>query len=190
MFAPLPTAFAFLATPAWSRDLVGRLVDKHGLREAPGGADNPVILSWATLIGANAYKHDVTPWCGLAMGYAATRAQVLRQDKLVYPKGNAALWALNWADAGEPSDKTKPMFGDIGVLQRKDARGKVIGGHVTAIVAVDGKGNFWGLGGNQGDALNIKKFPLRSLYAVRSLFPGKVNAPRINALGDKAGKLV
>lgn len=184
MSQPLPAPFAFIRDPAFAHALVIRAASHYGLQERPGNADNPVILDMAKLVQATAYKYDSVPWCGLFMAWVCINAPK--------PKGNAALWALNWADVGTPVDRTKINFGDVITLQRKQG-GKVIGGHVTLYIASDGAGGFWGLGGNQGDAVNIKRFARSQIYRARRLITYKGKAPPIVQYAkfqNSAGKLI
>ncbi len=107
----------------------------HGVHEADGDADNPVILGWARTLGLDRdYQHDSTPWCGLAMALVAHRA-----DK---PIPQDPLWALNWKSFGRPVDR--PMIGDVMIKTRNG------GGHVT-LYAAETSTHYVCLGGNQSD---------------------------------------
>ena len=122
----------------------------YGLREVKGKAHNPIILDWAKEIGGAVegfYKEDETPWCGLFM------AVVLKRAGFTPPQGFNALRALEYATWGNPS--ALASLGDIVVLKRAG------GGHVGLYVGHDSK-HFHILGGNQGDAVNVQKFPFGS----------------------------
>jgi uncharacterized protein (TIGR02594 family) len=136
----------------------------YGTIEAPGGADNPLILQWAERIGlGHVYQHDSVAWCGLTVAYAAAQAG---WDHA--PHGNA-LWARNWADWGTSVPKGQEMFSDVLVFARGSA------GHVALYVGEDST-NFHILGGNQGDKVSIKTRPKSGLIAARRC-PWRVNQP-------------
>lgn len=128
------------------------MVKLYGTIEAPGPADNPVITGWAVEVEEPAYKHDLTPWCGLAISVAAKRA-----GWDFKPNGNA-LWALNWALWQNPA--SIPMLGDVLTFKRDG------GGHV-ALYAGEDDTHFHIIGGNQRDALNIVRKAKTELYKSR-----------------------
>lgn len=114
----------------------------YGTLEAPGNADNPIILGWAEELGlGRIYSDDAIPWCGLFMGIVAARAgKVLPSHPL---------WALDWKTFGHAVDV--PMLGDVMVKSRDG------GGHVTLYIGEDAAA-YHGLGGNQSDAVDIRRF--------------------------------
>jgi uncharacterized protein (TIGR02594 family) len=121
------------------------------LKEVPGAANNPLIMSWAKQLGLREYNADAIPWCGLTMAFAA-----LNSGK---PVPAAPLWALSWAKFGTPV--TTPMLGDILTFKRDG------GGHVSMYVGED-QTAYHCLGGNQGDAVSIIRIAKDRLYkAVR-----------------------
>jgi uncharacterized protein (TIGR02594 family) len=127
----------------------------HGTVERRGSGSNPEILRWAKEIGlGHVYKDDAIAWCGLTVAFAAFKA-----GYPCAPKGNA-LWARNWACWGNPVDIKNAMLGDVLVFVRKG------GGHVGVYVAEDADA-FHVLGGNQGDAVNIKRIVKSRCIAVR-----------------------
>lgn len=159
--ADLPRQYAWLRAEPGPR-LLKEMLALYGAIETPGKADNPLILSWAKSIGlGSVYKHDSTAWCGLAMAYAAAQAGWEHA-----PRGNA-LWAQNWASWGNPVDA--PMLGDVLVFTRRG------GGHVGLYVGED-KACFHVIGGNQGDAVSIKRIARGRLFASRRC-PWRVNQP-------------
>lgn len=118
----------------------------HGVHEAPGSADNPVILGWARELGLGRdYDHDSTPWCGLAMAIVAKRAEK--------PLPEGPLWALNWRGFGRPV--TEPMAGDVMIKTRNG------GGHVT-LYAAETEDHYVCLGGNQSDSVCYTLIPKQS----------------------------
>lgn len=140
-----------------------------GVHEAPGAADNPIILAWRDEIaaispdkarGVKDYVHDETAWCGLFMALVASRAGKSFPD--------APLWALNWWSFGEPISDAA-MLGDVLVFERHDNEGKLIGGHVGIYVGAD-DGAFHVLGGNEGDAVSIIRIAKSRLRTMRRPF--------------------
>lgn len=137
----LPARYAWLADEPGPKMLLEAL-KLFGTLEVAGPSDNPVIVGWATELGlGKAYSHDEIPWCGLFMAIVAFRA-----GKIV-PKD--PLWALNWRNFGTKVDR--PMLGDVMVKSRDG------GGHVTLYVGEDDDA-YHGLGGNQSDAVCIRRF--------------------------------
>lgn len=157
----LPKPHAWLANEPGPR-LLKEMLALHGTVEAKGNRNNPEILKWAKSIGlGKVYKADAVAWCGLTVAYAAAQAG---WDHA--PRGNA-LWARNWAAWGNAADK--PMLGDVLVFVRKG------GGHVGLYVAEDLTA-YHVLGGNQGDAVTIKRIAKSRLLAARRC-PWRVNQP-------------
>ena len=124
----------------------------YGTFEAPGPADNPVILGWAKETGlAKVYNDDAIPWCGLFMAVVAKRAGK--------PVVEGPLWARNWAKFGKAADRAQ--LGDILVFRR--AQGS---GHVGLYVGED-YGAFHVLGGNQSDGVTITRIARDRCIAIR-----------------------
>ena len=126
----------------------------HGTLEAPGAADNPVILAWAKevskTLGAS-YTDDSVPWCGLFAAVVVKRAgkEVIR----------GPLWARNWTNFGVRVDA--PGLGDVLVFERPGG-----GGHVGFYVAEDASA-YHVIGGNQSDAVNVSRIAKSRCIAVR-----------------------
>ena len=157
----LPTPYAWLADEPGPR-ILKEMFALYGTIEAPGKANNPLILKWAKSIGlGRVYKADSVAWCGLTVAYAAAQAG---WDHA--PRGNA-LWARNWAAWGNSAET--PMLADVLVFIRKG------GGHVGLYVGEDAKA-FHVIGGNQGDAVTIKRIAKSRLLAARRC-PWRVNQP-------------
>lgn len=150
----LPRQYAWLAREPAPRLLI-EFLKLFGTQEDTGPGSNPVIINWAKSIGLwHVYKDDAIAWCGLAMGYAAAQA-----GWEYAPRGNA-LWARNWAAWGNPIDYEAAMLGDVLVFPRGN------GGHVAVYVGEDNS-YYHILGGNQSDAVNIKRKPKTPIIAVR-----------------------
>lgn len=116
-----------------------------GVREAPGKANNPIILRWAKAVGRKlgiAYEADSVPWCGLFVAYCFTAALA----NVIVPgvAVRAKAWALWGLGLNEPS------YGAVVVFERSG------GGHVGFYLGQamrGGKLYYRVLGGNQSDAV-------------------------------------
>ena len=133
---------------------------KHiGLREVPGVANNRTIMGWADRLGARVlgikYDADATPWCGLFVAWCVSQAGLK-------PPG-ISIRAKAWADWGEPLSlvATRPPAGAIAVFGRDG------GGHVGFVESINADGSLNILGGNQGDAVNVRRFGRDRLIALR-----------------------
>ena len=129
-----------------------------GTREVPGGANNPVIMSWGNRLGARilgiAYTADSVPWCGLFAAHCVAQAG------LTPPK--IAIRAKAWATWGQalPMHTVIPL-GAVAVFDRQG------GGHVGFVDSLNADGTLNILGGNQGDAVNVRRFGRDRLIALR-----------------------
>ncbi len=159
----LEPGFNWLYNETSPRILVAALAE-YGTKEVPGAGNNPKILAWAQEVGSQVgidYSQDSIPWCGLFIGVAAKRAG--------YTPPAICVRASEWAKFGNPAQRS--MLGDIVVLKRDG------GGHVGLYVgeSLDGKYVYL-LGGNQADAVNIRKFPTFRITDVRRC-PWRVGQP-------------
>jgi uncharacterized protein (TIGR02594 family) len=148
----LPSKYRWIESEPGPRMLKAMLA-LYGTLEKPGSGDNPLILAWARECGIPEYKHDSIPWCGLCCSIAALRA-----DWPHKPNGNA-LWARNWANWEEKAPRA--MLGDVLVFERAGGFG-----HVGLYVGEDDT-CYHVLGGNQSDAVNIKRIEKNRLIAAR-----------------------
>lgn len=146
----LPQRYKFLATEPGPKMVLSAL-SFYGLHEAPGGANNPIIMGWATELGITSYIGDDTPWCGLACAKFAKDA-----GKAVH---FAPLWARNWLQFGVAAPA--PMLGDVLVFARPGG-----GGHVGLYVGEDADA-YHVLGGNEGDSVNIVRMSRARLLGAR-----------------------
>lgn len=149
-----------------------------GTKEVPGAANNPKIMGWGNALGAKIlgikYLGDNVPWCGLFAAWC------IQQAGFTPPK--IAIRAKEWAKFGTaiPLDSKSIPYGAIVVFTRSG------GGHVGFVVGVHADGSLDVLGGNQGDAVNVRKFPRSRATALRwppNTPVGKA-APRVS--GGKA----
>lgn len=169
-----PKGYEWLASKTPLPRVVSEALVLHGTLEAPGAADNPVILAWAREVGkdvAAVYGHDSIPWCGLFVAVCCKRAGK--------PVIAGPLWAASWAKWGQPS--LAPSLGDVLVFRRDG------GGHVGFYVAEDATA-YHVLGGNQGDRVCITRILKTRLSAARRPVwqlsqPGSVKPYRVAASG-------
>lgn len=136
-----------------------------GTREVPGKGDNPKITQWLIKLGAW-WRDDATPWCGTFAAHCLKSAG----------RGVPRHWyrAKAYAD-GYGTRLTRPAYGCLAVMSRTG------GGHVGFVVGRDTQGNLLILGGNQGDAVSIARFPPGRITACiwPEMADGSKSVPRI-----------
>ncbi|WP_296939610.1 TIGR02594 family protein [uncultured Marivita sp.] len=125
-----------------------------GTTEGPGPADNPVIIEMYASVGHDWVEHDSVAWCAAFVGHCLERAGIRSTRKLT---------ARSYLDWGVPVETADAQQGDIGVIPRGTSSWQ---GHVFFIDRVEGQW-VWGLGGNQDDAVNVKRYPVSKLLGVR-----------------------
>lgn len=130
-----------------------------GTTEIPGRRSNPTIVKWWSLIRAP-FQDDETPWCAGFVG------GMLESVGIKSSRSAAARSYLNWGRA-----LPRPAVGCIVVFSRGPRNG-----HVGFVVGKDAAGNLMVLGGNQGDAVNIKPFSRQRVLGYR--WPNGEPAPR------------
>ena len=121
-----------------------------GLHEVKGREHNPEILQMWKDIKRGGIKDDETPWCAAFVG------SMLERCGIQSTRFESAKSYLSW---GEKLDR--PVYGCVVVFSRDG------GGHVGFVVGKDKAGNLLVLGGNQGDAVNVKAFPLSRVTGYR-----------------------
>lgn len=115
--------------------------EKHiGQKEYKNG-DNPFIVDLWKAIKRGGIKDQKTPWCSAFVGAALERVGIKSS------RFESAKSYLSW---GIKLDQ--PVTGCIVVFTRDG------GGHVGFVVGQDKAGNLQVLGGNQGDAVNVRTF--------------------------------
>jgi len=125
-----------------------------GTTEGPGPADNPIIMEMYASVGHDWVEHDSVAWCAAFVGHCLERAGIQSTRKLT---------ARSYLDWGVPVDVADAQQGDIGVIPRGSSRWQ---GHVFFIDRIEGAW-VWGLGGNQDDAVNVRRYPVSKLLGVR-----------------------
>lgn len=142
-------------------DLAQRFV---GLREIAGEKNNGFVVWCHSLCGLDA--SDEVPWCS---AFVNGLAWILR-----LPRSKSAA-ARSWLAVGTPIEVTQAQPGyDVVILKR--GTGPQPGpeitnapGHVGLFAGID-QSFVLVLGGNQGDAVNIARFPIASILGVRRLW--------------------
>lgn len=125
-----------------------------GTKEGPGPADNPSIIEMFASVGYSHIEHDDMAWCAAFVGHCLEQAGIRSTRKLT---------ARSYLDWGVPVEIADAQPGDIGVIPRGSSSWQ---GHVFFIDRIEGAW-VWGLGGNQSDAVNVKRYPVSKLLGVR-----------------------
>ena len=125
-----------------------------GTTEGPGPADNPVIMEMYASVGHDWVEHDSVAWCAAFVGHCLERAGIRSTRKLT---------ARSYLDWGVPIEVEDAQQGDIGIIPRGSSSWQ---GHVFFIDRIEGPW-VWGPGGNQDDAVNVKRYPVSKLLGVR-----------------------
>ncbi|MEH8144861.1 TIGR02594 family protein [Aeromonas hydrophila] len=121
-----------------------------GLREIKGPKHAQAILDMWKAIKRGGIKDDETPWCAAFVGACLERVGIQSTHF------ESAKSYLGW---GEKLDR--PVLGCVVVFTRDG------GGHVGFVVGKSPSGNLLVLGGNQGDEVNIREFPLTRVTGYR-----------------------
>lgn len=121
-----------------------------GVTETPGPDSNPEVVQMFKDIKRGGIKDDATPWCAAFVG------AMLERSGIKSSRFESAKSYLGWGD-----DLEGPMYGCVVVFTREG------GGHVGFVVGRDDEGHLMVLGGNQGDAVNIKAFKLDRVSGYR-----------------------
>ncbi len=121
-----------------------------GITEIHGSQHNPEILQFWRDIKRGGIKDDETPWCAALLG------AVLERSGIPSSRFGSARSYLKW---GIPLQQ--PVYGCVVVLTRNG------GGHVGFVVSRASNGHLLVLGGNQGDEVSIKAFPLDRVAGYR-----------------------
>lgn len=129
-----------------------------GLREIKGGKHAPEIVQFWKDIKRGGIKDDETPWCAAFVG------AMLERSGIKSSRFESAKSYLNWG-----VQLSDPVVGCVVVFTRQG------GGHVGFCVGQDSAGNLLILGGNQGDAVNVKAFPRSRVTGYR--WPAGVALP-------------
>lgn len=129
-----------------------------GTTEGKGPENNPAIMALYASVGHDWVEHDDVAWCAAFVGHCLEAAGIRSTRKLT---------ARSYLDWGVPVEVADARQGDIGVIPRGRSSWQ---GHVFFIDRIEGAW-VWGLGGNQDDAVNIKRYPVSKLLGVRRVAP-------------------
>ena len=134
-----------------------------GTKEAPGDADNSVVLDYYADAGHPEIAHDSVAWCSAFVGSMLVRAG--------YPS-TSSLAARSYLQYGVRLER--PTEGCIVVMKRGNSSWE---GHVGFYMG-DAGSSIRVLGGNQGDAVSIATFPKSSVLGYRMPIAPTVSALR------------
>lgn len=137
-----------------------------GLSEIKGAKHNSQILKWWVKIRAP-FTDDETPWCAAFVG------GILEECGIKSSRSAAARSYLDWGKT-----LSTPALGCIVVFWRGSPNSR--SGHVGFLVGKDSTGNLMILGGNQGDAVNVKPFPESRVLSYR--WPNKEFVPNVRGM--------
>jgi uncharacterized protein (TIGR02594 family) len=136
--------------------LFAEAIKYYKVREIPGKKNNPLIVEWtkSVLQWAN---DDEVPWCSTFLNAMADAAGLEKSGKAN---------ARSWLSVGIEIDN--PVVGDVVIFWRESP--KSWKGHVGIFVGFSHDGqNILVLGGNQGNEVNISKYPISRLLGFRRL---------------------
>lgn len=165
---------AVVTEPHREPEWLERAREYVGLREIAGPRHEEQILRWWEAIKAP-FRDDETPWCAGFVG------GILEDCGMRSSRSAAARSYMSWGmDAGQPRQGAVVVFW----------RGKRSGwsGHVGFVVGVSDAGDPWVLGGNQGDAVSVRKFSKARVLGYRWPLAGPpmsdYPAARVNGAGE------
>jgi uncharacterized protein (TIGR02594 family) len=139
-----------------------------GVREDTSPASNPLIIGWARRLRID-YAKDEISWCGLFVAHCIG----LTLPGEVLPAN--PLGARSWGNLGIAC---APQPGAVMTFWRESRAGWK--GHVGFYVGEDASA-YHILGGNQGDAVNVKRFARDRFLAARwpKSAPSPAGGPRL-----------
>jgi len=168
---PTPTT----TEPARAPDMAFLAERLVGLREVPGAGDDPLVVAMHKY-GARSpwFKHDSVPWCSSAM------CAIARLADRINPASAAA---RSWLAVGVPitvnawlESVQEVRYNTVAVIRQSmsDPGPEVLQyrGHVFLMtdVQIDQDATFLvGLGGNQSNAFNLRRFDAQRLLGLRYL---------------------
>ncbi|GAG37317.1 unnamed protein product [marine sediment metagenome] len=135
-------------------ELLGHAATYLGTREIAGKKHNPTIVTMLRHVGIR-WGGDETPWCAAFVNWVLNDAGV---------DGTSSAMARSFSRWGDSVPLAKALPGDVAVLWRKDPKSS--SGHVGFIQSVTDR-HVTLLGGNQGNRVSSKRYPLRRLLGVR-----------------------
>lgn len=139
-----------------------------GLKEYPGAKHNPQVIDDFATVGHGWVQDDETPWCAAFAGARLAECGI---------KGTGKLNARSYETWGEGVAFDDVERGDVCVFWRKDKNGPY--GHVAFFDHYNPDDNtIHVLGGNQGNAVSVAKYPYARLIALRRATPDVPQKPK------------
>ena len=136
-----------------------------GIKEVPGSGDSHQVMAFLTL--DNSWPgHDEVPWCSAFVNYICWELRLPRSKSLA---------ARSWLSIGSSINVHDAEAGfDIVILKRGGANEpgpEVLDaqGHVGFFAGLEGN-DILVLAGNQGNAVNIQRFPTEQLLGIRRIY--------------------
>lgn len=143
-----------------STELFLHTITDYGVREIPGPSGDERIVKWTQRLFPWA-KDDTVPWCSILIYNKALECG------LEVPETTPGL-ARSWLDVGVPIPLEEAVKGDLCIYWRVSPDSGY--GHVHEFVNLTDGGKFIrGLGGNQGNELNIRPYHVSRLLGIRRL---------------------
>lgn len=179
MTTSLPTQYQWLSNLQELPSTIKEALALYGVQEIVGAGSNLTIIEWRDELNQagvkiSGFSDDDVAWCGLFAAIVTYRRKKKPKEVVESP-----LWARNWLQYGIGTDQ--PSLGDILVFKRNG------GGHVGFYIGEDAS-HYHVLGGNQGNAVNIKRLEkARLLGARRPIYikkPSSVKPYRLSSTGD------
>lgn len=136
-----------------------------GIKEISGVLHHPLVSWWLSLCGFSLDTPDEVPWCSAFINGIAWELRLTRSKSAA---------ARSWLGVGTPTRLEDAQIGwDIVVLTRGKAPQPgpdvlAAPGHVGFFAGIDGD-HVLVLGGNQGNAVSIGRFPVASILGIRRL---------------------
>lgn len=149
-----------------------------GARRTGVGSGNPRIIEYWKIFKMGGIKNERVPWCSAFVGAALESVGIkTSSDHSVYAKRtkDSSQYWLHWS-FGRALEK--PAYGCIAVMERHG------GGHVGFVIGQTKDGeHLILLGGNQGNAVSIAKFPINKFtgYVMPLGFDADFNLPESDA---------
>lgn len=131
----------------------------YGLHEAPGTANNPVIMQMAKDCGFTEYVGDSEAWCSLFANFCAMKCGYKRSKSLA---------ARSWLNDGIAIEVDNIEDADLVVFWRDSPTSGL--GHVGFPIR-EVKTAIYTLGGNQGDEVCIEPIDIARKLKYLKLIP-------------------
>lgn len=147
------------------KTIYGFAYDYIGVKEIKGQLHNSVIQKMYHAV-IQKFLPDETPWCAAFVGYCLESNGLNSTKKLNARSYLKYGYSISNFDNPKAKLAMKPQAGDIVVLWRdkKDSWK----GHVGFYAGVEEENDMiYVLGGNQGDEVNIKRYPISRILDIR-----------------------